>query len=231
MRKKYGHIFFDLDNTLWDYSGNSADAITDLITKYQLEDKIGDTEDFIKVYQDINTELWNRYRKGILKKEVLRTERFLQALGKFGINDFDLAEKIGIEYLDISPSKTKLLDQAPEVLDYLKRRYRLYILSNGFTDTQHKKMKNSGIYGFFDFVFTSEKIGFSKPSPEIFRYALHQVSASPQESVMIGDDLEIDILGAKFTGMDQVFFNPGKKPHKEIITWEIVTLSELLELF
>jgi len=230
MLKTYKHIFFDLDNTLWDYDGNSADAIADLLKKYKLEDKIGRTDEFIKVYQTINTDLWNQYRKGILKKEVLRTERFLVTLGKFGIHDFSLAEKIGIEYLDISPTKTKLFEHTSVVLEYLRRKYKLYILSNGFTDTQFKKMRSAGILGFFEYVFTSEKIGSSKPSPGIFRYALNHVSATPEDSLMIGDDLEIDILGARDFGMDQVYFNPSMKPHKEKITCEIAALAELTKL-
>jgi putative hydrolase of the HAD superfamily len=230
MLKTYKHIFFDLDNTLWDYDGNSAEVISDLLKKYNLQDKIVDPDEFVKVYQEINTDLWNQYRKGILKKEILRTERFLTALGKFGIHDFSLAEKIGIEYLDISPTKTKLFEHTSEVLKYLKRKYRLYILSNGFTDTQNKKMKLAGIFGFFDYVFTSEKTGSSKPSPGIFRYALEYVSATPKDSLMIGDELEIDILGARDCGMDQVYFNPSRKPHKEKITFEIVSLAELMKI-
>lgn len=230
MNKTYRHIFFDLDNTLWNYNGNSADAIKDLLKKYKLEDKIGQADDFIKVYQEINTDLWDLYRRGLMKKEVLRTERFLVTLEKFGIHDFDLAEMIGIEYLDISPSKTKVFEHTTEVLNYLKRKYKLYILSNGFTDTQYKKMKNSGILGFFEDVFTSEKTGSSKPSEGIFRYALHHVSATPDDSLMIGDELEIDILGARNFGMDQVYFNPSGKPHNEKITFEITSLDELLKI-
>lgn len=143
---------------------------------------------------------------------------------------FDLAEKIGIEYLDISPTKTKLFEHTSEVLEYLKRKYRLFILSNGFTDVQHKKMKYSGILGFFEYVFTSEKTGTSKPFPGIFRYALDYVSATPQDSIMIGDELEIDIFGARDFGMDQVYFNPSGKPHKEKITFEITALDELMKI-
>ena len=230
MLKKYRHIFFDLDNTLWDYNRNSSDAITDLVKKYKLEEKIGNTEEFIKVYQEINTDLWDQYRKGILEKKILRTERFFVALGKFGIQDFNLAEKIGIEYLDISPTKTTLFDHASDVLEYLRRNYKLSIISNGFTDIQYKKMKNAGILGYFENVFTSEKAGSSKPSPGIFRYALDHISAAPQECIMVGDELEIDIIGARDFGMDQVYFNPSGKPHNEKITCEIATLDELIKI-
>jgi putative hydrolase of the HAD superfamily len=226
----YKHIFFDLDRTIWDFDRNSAETLHELYYKYGLERSISDPDDFVEVYHDVNLRLWELYRKGGMTKDILRTKRFRMSLARFGITDDVLAEKIGEDYLDISPTKTLLVPHAREILTYLEAGYCLHIITNGFQTTQEIKMKNCMLEQYFQSLTTSEHVGHNKPRPEIFHQALTSVNARKKESLMIGDDLEVDILGARKFGIDQVFLNRDRVIHNDPVTYEIESLLALKEI-
>ncbi len=226
---KYKHIFFDLDRTLWDFEKNSVETLTDIFYKYKLDEKIESPEVFIKKYKEINEELWAKYRTGEIKKEFLRNQRFLLSLQHFGINDSSLAESFGTDYIEISPTKTILFPNTVKTLEYLSQKYTLHIITNGFKEVQHVKLKNNKLDKYFDKVITSETVGYQKPNAKIFQHSLSTSNAKKEESLMIGDDLKIDILGAKSFGMNQVFFNTINTKHNEKVTHEITDLKELTE--
>ena len=225
--KTYRNLYFDLDRTLWDFEANSRETLQDIYQDYQLYNYFNDFDVFFITYLRINEKLWDGYRLGSIKKDFLRTHRFNATLETVGINDEALAEKIGNEYIEKSPLKTQLFEGAIELLEYLKPKYKLYIITNGFKEVQHIKLQKCGLTHFFDKVFISEEIGYSKPRPETFHYAISSVQSLKEESLMIGDDLEIDILGAKKYGIDQVYFNPSHIPHNERITFEVASLLEI----
>jgi putative hydrolase of the HAD superfamily len=225
---KYKHIYFDLDRTIWDFEGNSVHTLRDLQEKFDLTHI--DSSEFHKTFNYYNELHWQMFREGRINKEDLRQERFRKTLEKFEINDRSLAEKVAIEYLKIGPTKTGLLPYAKEVLDKLHKTYSLYIITNGFNDIQIHKLTNSGVIDYFKKVITSEHARSSKPKQEIFQYALTAANAKKKESLMVGDDLEIDILGAKAFGMDQVYFNPAGLQHNESVTYEIQSLLELTKI-
>jgi putative hydrolase of the HAD superfamily len=186
-----------------------------------------DPDDFNKVYRHFNEQHWAMFREGKISKENLRLERFIKTLNEFGIDDRDLAERIGLEYIRIGPTKTALVPHAREILQELSSHYSLYIITNGFNDIQTDKLKNSGVYSYFKKIFTSEHARSSKPNRGIFEYALTAVNAKKKESLMIGDDLEVDILGAIDYGIDQVYYNPLCLKHNIQVTYEIRSLLEL----
>lgn len=227
MRNKYSHIFFDLDRTLWDFDRNSRETLTELFFRFNLDKHIDNPGVFVDTYHDVNLRLWDQYRKGELTKDVLRVKRFRISFGHFGIEDERLASDFGDEYLAISPTKTILVPHTIETLDYLASRYQLHIITNGFQKTQEIKMENCGLNKYFKSLTSSETIGHNKPRPEIFHQALSSVHARKNESIMIGDDLDVDILGARKYGMDQVFLNIDNVKHKEAVTYEIKDLDEL----
>jgi putative hydrolase of the HAD superfamily len=225
--KAYKHIFFDLDRTLWDFDANSREALTDVFLNHHLDRYFESPETFINAYHKHNELLWNGYREGNIKKELLRSLRFELTLKEVKIDNHELAKAIGEDYLQLSTVKTILFPYTHEILNYLYEKYPLYILTNGFRETQFSKMKNCDLTKYFRNVFTSETIGYNKPHPKIFHWAMSSVNGRKEECLMIGDDFEVDILGARSCGMDQVFFNPEKLIVKEKTTFEIDSLMDL----
>lgn len=226
--KKYKHVFFDLDMTLWDFEKNAQEAYQDIYQKFRLRDRgIADLDHFLRNYFLHNELLWDLYRKGEIGKEYLRSRRFELTLLDFGIDDPTLAEEIGMEYITISPMKTNLFPNTYEILNYLKPLYPLHIITNGFEEVQFTKLKNSKLDGYFQNVITSEDAGFKKPDPRIFEFALQSAGAHPGESLMIGDDPEVDVAGAHNAGMDAIYFNPKKLNPNGFSKIEIHDLIEL----
>jgi len=226
----YKHIFFDLDRTLWDFEQNMRDALAEIYVNHKLDLAFPNPDTFIDCFNRNNHYLWDKYLKGELTKEVLRYKRFEITLAEYGIESKPLAETIGDEYLTIMPLKTALIPGTRETLDYLANRYKLHVISNGFKEVQLPKLQRSNIDKYFEWVVTSEHSGFHKPDKRAFGYALSKANARKGESIMIGDDLEIDILGAKKFGMDQIYFNPKSNPHQAKVTFEVRELVEIKKI-
>ena len=225
------HIFFDLDRTLWDFDKNSQDTLIQLVEGFNLISRgIDNPENFINKYKIHNERLWDLYRIDKITKEELRTKRFRLVLEEYGILDNQLVEDFGMAYVKESPLKTRLFPFAIESLTYLHKNYKLHIITNGFQEVQHIKLEKSNLTPYFKTIITSEQVGVKKPNPLIFEYALNNTGAKVEESIMIGDDLEVDIIGAKIFGMEQVYFNPKKEKHQEYLTFEIDCLSQLMEI-
>lgn len=225
------HLFFDLDRTLWDFDSNSHDALSQIFDELNLGDRIKNKKAFISDYKRINEEMWAAYRQGSLQKEELRMGRFLRALKKHDVDDLDLAESYAESYLELCPKLTKLFPNTLDTLSVLKQMGKqLHIITNGFSEVQYLKLERSGLADFFDVVICSDTVGINKPDKRIFREALIQASAKPIESMMIGDHLETDVLGAHAAGLTGVLFDP-KKEYKNLrgIT-KIQTLPELSSL-
>ena len=225
---KYKHLFFDLDNTLWDFDYNSKIVLGYIYDKFSLKTKgVPSKKQFIKNYKKVNGELWLKYREGILTKDVLRYQRFLKTLISFNIDDKYLSEEMGNYYVGKSPCQTKLIDGANEVLFNLSLHYNLHIITNGFKEVQYIKLRKSGIFSFFDKIIVSEDVGVLKPNKKIFQFALDKCGAKIEECLMIGDDLISDIYGARKFGMDQVFFNYKFLKNKVQATYKISYLKEI----
>lgn len=207
-------VFFDLDHTLWDFEANSREALADLFVAFNLRGVgIENEVQFVADYEVHNAECWALHRAGTMHRDVLRVERFTRTLCDFGIDDHNLAERLATAYVEISPSKTRLMPGSLEVLDYIQTRgHRLHILTNGFREVQHRKLVGSGLRTYFDGVFTSEEIGVGKPHPEAFLRALAHVKAHPSSAWMIGDSLEADIHGAEQVGLTTVLYHPADRP-------------------
>ncbi len=229
---KFQHIFFDLDRTLWDFESNSFNTLVELFQQFDLEKRgIPLAQDFIKKYQINNEALWDKYREGSVTKDILRDLRFSITLEEFGIIDKDLSSKLGDFYVTNSPKKTKLFPYSIPILKYLiKKGYHLHIITNGFQEVQIIKLEYSSLISFFKEIITSEAAGVKKPNSKIFQYALDKANAQIEGSIMIGDDLAVDIIGAKDFGMSQIYFNPNELIHHEDIDYEINCLSQLREI-
>lgn len=228
MKKTYKHLFFDLDHTLWDFDKNSELTWLQLYKEYDLADMgIPDFNEFFRVYNIHNDRLWERFRNKFIKREELRWKRVWLTLLDFKLPDSKLAYELSAAYLEILPTQNLLMPYAKEILDHCKDRYHLHLITNGFEMTQRQKLQYSGIGEYFKEVVTSEKSNSMKPHAEIFAYALQCTGAETADSLMIGDAIDIDILGAINAGWDQVFYNPGKILHERKPTYEITHLQEL----
>jgi putative hydrolase of the HAD superfamily len=226
---KYPHIFFDLDHTLWDFDANSRTALESLYTDFIKSRAAKLTfKEFYYSYKDVNDRWWQQYRVGKVDKAALRTGRFRDTLHRFGILDEGLTEDLAREYVARSPYQTKLFPGAIEVLDWLQAKgHTMSIITNGFEEIQHIKIKESGMERHFTHIITSEQVDARKPDERIFNHAFELSGADPSQSLMIGDNLEADIKGASKAGMDQVYFNPEGKKHLHYPTFEIKSLLEL----
>jgi putative hydrolase of the HAD superfamily len=230
---KYRHLFFDLDHTLWDFEENARITLLELYTKLQLEQRgVNDFNLFHKNYLVHNEKLWERYRNGYIKQEELRVKRMRLALLDFKIADDDLAKDMSVEFLDLLPTRTILFPYANEILQYLaNKNYQLHLITNGFEKTQHSKLKYSGLDKYFKEVITSEVSSSLKPNKEIFDYAFQKTGARPEESIMLGDSIEVDIIGAIQAGIDQVFINHLNISIDIKPTYVVNSLKELENIF
>lgn len=226
---KYKHIFFDLDHTLWDFETNSYQTLQELYDHNNLSSRgIPTFEIFYNSYVIHNEMLWDRFRKGFINRNDLRTKRFRLTLLDFKIGDEKLSEALSEQFLKILPGKTALFPYTVEVLDYLtEKQYPLHMITNGFEETQLLKMRNAGINHYFTHIITSEAAGSLKPYREIFDYAIGKAATTAADSIMIGDALDLDIAGAHNVGMDQVYFNPAIPATSLQPTYTISCLSEL----
>jgi putative hydrolase of the HAD superfamily len=228
--KRYHHLFFDLDHTLWDFETNSRETLRDLFHEADLPELgVPDFDEFHDVYHHHNTIYWDRFRKGFITREELRWKRMWRTLVDFRITDQVLAKHMSERYLEILPTKKHLFEDTLDVLDYLRTKgYPMHLITNGFEKTQHAKMRNSGIDHFFQHVITSEEAGIMKPHPAIFEFALKKAGVQARDAVMIGDTLDADIEGAIRAGMDTIYFNPAVPPTAAIRpTHNIGSLKEL----
>ena len=221
-------IFFDLDHTLWDFEKNSMLTFEKIFREKALSI---DLKQFISYYNPINHAYWKKYRENRISQEELRYNRladtFNQIKFKTTNNQINLISEAYNTYLS---SFSHLFEGTITLLEKLKSKYNLHIITNGFEQVQHFKIKNAGLESYFDFIFTAEQVGFKKPHPQIFIHALNQTKANPKKSLMIGDSLEADILGALAQGMHAIHFNShGEECHEKCLI--VNSLNELNNFF
>lgn len=183
--------------------------------------------EFLEHYIPINREYWERYQRHEISQEELRYGRLRTSFGR--LNHFpetEVLEKASARYIELLPDNNYLHDNALDILEYLKPKYNLHIITNGFSGVQQKKLENSGIASYFLSVTDSEKAGYRKPDSRIYDFALSQANALRNQSVMIGDCLEADVDGALACGIQAFWYGPGHEsgPEKAI---HIQDLSEI----
>ncbi len=225
----YKDIFLDFDDTIYDTRGNADIALRELYQHFSLSDYFDSFETFHQRYWKKNTELWASYSRGEISKEKLIVDRFLIPLNSVGVGDAGFALILNNWFLDCTSKKSKLVDGAIPLLDYLKSKYKLHILSNGFVEVQYKKLRNSGVEHYFDTIILSEEAGANKPHRSFFDYAMKMSGAVLGDCIMIGDNFDTDILGAYNYEIPQIYFNPNSLPLSREIkpTFQVKTLDEI----
>jgi putative hydrolase of the HAD superfamily len=216
--KQIQHVFFDLDHTLWDFEKNSALTFEKIFLENNVDIKI---EDFLEVYVPLNLKYWKLYRNEKVSKEELRYARLKKSFDavNYVISD-TLIDKLAIDYIESLADFNHLFEGTFELLDYLKEKYTLHIITNGFEEIQSKKMINSKIHHYFDQVITSESVGLKKPNARVFNFALESANAKKENSIMIGDSLEADIQGALSVGLQAIHcvFDTASPTDKDIVS-------------
>lgn len=217
-------IFFDLDHTLWDFEKNSALAFEVILEKY----KVGVSHaGFNEVYSSINAKYWKQYRDGVISQLELRYGRLKDSFDILGHNiDDEQLHLVSEEYIHLLPLNNHLFEGAIEILEYLKPKYSLHIITNGPDKVQELKLKNANIEHYFTTITNSEMSGYKKPAAGIFEFALKAANADKETSIMIGDCIEADVQGALNCGLDAIYFNEhGLEAHSSI-----VQVNHLLDL-
>ena len=219
------HVFFDLDHTLWDFEKNSDLTFTELFSKHKIE---VDVNSFLEVYKPLNRKFWKLYREEKVTKAELRYQRLKNTFDavNYSISD-ELIDVLAIEYIDSLPSYNHLFEGTFEILDYLKEKYELHIITNGFEEIQTKKMESSKLLSYFKVIVTSESVGVKKPNPKVFNYAVDTANATIDNSIMIGDSIEADIEGALSVGMRAIHAN---FENESINSTRFNSVTSLLEL-
>lgn len=230
---KIQHIFFDLDNTLWDHRGNACSTLKEIFKKEKIKEKYNlDFDDFHQEYFTINERLWEQIRDGEIDKEYLRKHRFYDSFLFFGIDDYELSQTFENNFLDVILNYNDLVEGAFQVLEYLHDRgYKIHILSNGFEEVTHRKCELSGIHNYFQTITSADEIDIRKPHPQIYEYALKKANAKPEESMMIGDDWIADVEGAKSFGLQVIFFdvfNDNFEAKDVKVIKKLIELKEIL---
>ena len=227
----YKNLFVDLDDTLWDIHHNSKECLNEIYDDYGYKKYYESFEDYYNVYMPSNHHLWGMYREGKINKDELIVERFLVPVREFGIDDTEYAIKLSDDFLERTTLRTKLVDGTMELLEYLKPKYKMHILSNGFREVQYKKIKNSGLTSYFDKIILSDEIGINKPHVDFFNHALKTTNSYPSETLMIGDSWDADIMGAYNSNIHQLWYNPEElQPVGFTPTYCVKTLEEIKEI-
>lgn len=205
MKENIKHVFFDLDHTLWDFDKNSGLTFKKIFELSHIDVRL---TDFLEVYEPINLKYWKLYREEKVSKANLRYGRLKDAFNAINVEVNDaVINHLSVAYIEHLTTFNHLFEGTFEILNYLKDKYNLHIITNGFEEAQERKMKNANIRDYFKTVTNSEMVGVKKPNPKIFNFALDLANATADESVMIGDNLEADIQGAEAVGMETIYFD------------------------
>ena len=231
---KYKDLFIDFDDTLYDTYGNAVIALQETYDAFRLDCYFDSPQTFYDAYWSANIDLWTRYSKGEIDRDYLIVERFRRPLS-FGEGlepTADYCRMASDRFLDFCSSKPGLVEGARELTNYLKARgYRIHMCSNGFHEVQYKKLRACGLDTFFDTVILSEDAGYNKPALEFFEYALRESGAQRETTLMIGDNFNTDILGAKHAGLATAYFNRYPDyPATEPVDYEVTSLRQLMDI-
>lgn len=238
---KYTDLFIDFDDTLYDTYGNAVIALKETFEDFQLGQWFPDPQVFYDAYWQANVDLWTRYSRGEITRDFLIVERFRRPLcvnealrmkNEESASAFkDYCLQVSDKFLDYCASKPGVVEGAHELMDYLQGKgYRMHLCSNGFHEVQYKKLAACGLRDYFKTIILSEDAGANKPSQQFFDYAFKTSGAKRETTLMIGDNLQTDILGAHDAGLDTILFNRWNVEPSDIPTHTVTALREITNI-
>ena len=222
--KRFQTLLFDADNTLFDFSACEQEALIQTFRKYGY--KLN--EEVFNTYERINVGLWKLYETGEMDRNTVIYSRFGLLFKEIGIEDDgiifedDYQELLGMQHFFIK--------DAPEVVEYLYQKFDLYIVTNGVTATQLRRLKDSKMEQYMKKIFVSEETGFQKPMKEYFDYCFDRIdNFDKSKTIIIGDSLSSDIKGGNNAGITTCWYNPFLLENKTDakVDYEIRNLKEI----
>ncbi len=221
---KYQTLLFDVDDTLLDFSAAENEALHRLFA----ENGLDLTDEVENCYKEINHGLWAAFERGEISREEIVDTRFGLLFKEYG-NEVD-GKKLGERYQQLLAENHDFIDGASELIENVSTQYNLYIVTNGVSKTQYKRLTESGLYPYFKDIFVSEDTGYQKPMKEYFDYVFARIPAFDHDTTLIiGDSLSSDMQGGLLAGIDTCWFNPYHKANNTTIQpkYEIEGLGDL----
>lgn len=225
---QYPFLFFDADNTIFDFDQAEAMALEQALLRHEIEFQA----DWLELYREINVTVWRAYEAGELKTEQVKRKRFSDLVEQLELSI--APEQLSQGYLEELSRCAPLIDSAESVLSELHQRgHRMLILTNGLAEVQHGRFDDSPVRKCFEALVISGEVGAAKPDGKIFSVAWEVFGCPPKEQVlMIGDNLNSDIHGGNEFGIDTCWMNlrDGSNSTSIMPTHAIQNLVELLQL-
>ncbi len=223
MKRRYTCVLIDADNTLLDFDATEAQALRRTMERRGLPYN----EETRARYMAINRALWDAFHRGEVEQEWLKGERFRRFGAELGWSGD--AGAWDAEYLDAMGDCGALLPGAVELLQALKPYCRIGLATNGLKTVQRRRLTGNPITAYLDGVFISQEMGVGKPHKAYFEQVLTALNASPEETVMVGDDLLSDIQGAINAGLDSIWYsrNGGFSP---LPTYTVADLGDVAKI-
>ena len=194
---------FDLDDTLFDFHKAEKIALTKTLVHFGIDP----TEETLALYSTINAAHWKRLELGEISREEVKVGRYRELFKTIGVECDPV--KATAYYESMLAIGHYFMPGAPELLEELYRKYRLYIVSNGTAKVQEGRIGSSGIAKYMDGIFISQILGANKPDKQFFDICFAEIpDFSLSETVIIGDSLSSDIKGGINAGITTVWFNP-----------------------
>lgn len=225
--KQYQFLLFDADGTLLDFDRCEEKALRDTLLSFG----IPDCQETLRSYHQINAALWERFNAGEIDRPYLLHRRFEQLCKQLGRQDDPAL--MNRYYMEQLSRHADLLEEAEEICNILYKKYKLYIITNGSSLTQHGRFAICPLTPLFQNIFISEDMGVKKPQKAYFDAVAAAIPGfDPQRALVIGDSLSSDILGANHAGWDCCWYNPQALPNfsDAHCTYEIRRLRNLLEI-
>jgi len=219
-------FLFDLDDTLLDFKASEQLSFERTMRELGL-DLVPDG--LFAGYQAINLALWKAFELGTVSKDFLKVERFRRTFAENGL-DLDPVSA-SRRYLESLADNVVLIDGALQLCETLAGIGEVGIITNGVAQIQHRRIAAASLHGHVSFIATSEACGHAKPDSRFFDYTVNMARAfSRAETVIVGDRLDADILGANRFGIDSCWFNPGGLVNESEArpTCEVARLHEVI---
>lgn len=222
--KNYRNLLFDLDDTLLDFGAAEKQALPKIFETLG----VALTDEVRAKYKEINTGLWQALEEGTITREQLMEGRFAITLKHFGV-EVD-GKAVDARYRSFLAESKVFVEGAFDIIQQLSKDYDLYIVSNGISETQHKRLHHTGLYPYFKGIFVSEDTGYQKPMKPFFDYVFERIANFDlKETLIIGDSFSADMIGGAGAGIDTCWLNPSAKQNTTTIqpTYEIRKLMQL----